>query len=302
MDKITLESDVLGKITGLDVSMLQEYPFFLLTQPPNNSVSVSASQSSQANIMAVSGDGPIIVVAMGIKSTGTCLISLSIQDGGSQRALMNGNCESSIIFGSAGKPYYLPAPLFVPENKNVVARITDTSGSTNNVRISMWGLRITRKTLDLYQKIAKSREGERQYLTTPYFYTMKPTNNSSAKIGALRLSALGSSTQAIDIGGGNHFQMLTLSRTSTGAFTLQINEAATGETLINAPQGQTYAIRDELLCGNGQFPYRMPWPRTFKAGSKLILTLTDLSNANNDIYLVIGGRNIATRLNNRGKD
>ena len=46
-----------GSIIGVNRGRLAEVPYFLLTNPPNNSVAVAASQASPMQVMTISGEG-----------------------------------------------------------------------------------------------------------------------------------------------------------------------------------------------------------------------------------------------------
>ena len=290
--KLTLENAPNGQVTGISRDRLSEYPFFLLTQPPDNSVSVSANQSADAKILSVSSDAPMCALALGHQKTGAMLVQLGINDGATPRWLCNAPVNVATIFGNNGKPYYLPTPLILPEMNILAARFTDVSGSSNAIRFSVWGGRYARPIMDLDGQKKAQREQSRSYMGLPFFYTIIPSPASGQTTGALQLLGNATSQQSIEIIGDSHFQLTQISAVSTGEFSLNIKDAASGESMIDGPAGTNYGISSNLICGDGNFPWKLPFPITYKRGSKMILDIADLSGSTNQIFLTLAGRMI----------
>lgn len=277
-----------GRVLGVDRRRIGELPFFLLTNQPNNEIAVGAFQAAGPYSMRLSGDGPAQIISFAAQRTGAARVYLLIRDGKSEQGLMNGACHIDTIFGSAQKPYYLPEGLYIDEGRALKVVITDLTGFQNNVRLLMNTQRYLNIVSDANLEKAKERLKAREFLTLPYFYTFDN--------GPVTLTALGTSTQSISLLPNFHFQLFQLTSVSTGLFTLDIIDGNTGSSLFDAPQGTHFEVSSGLVCGNGNYPFKLHEPRLYMASQKIIVKLTDRSGAPNTVHLTLGGRNIADRM------
>ncbi len=81
-----------GRIAAVEKRRLYEYPFFILTDPPNNDVVSPANATSPQTAMRVSGEGPVQMTQMGAVQDGThgnVLVRLYIRDGSQQIQISN---------------------------------------------------------------------------------------------------------------------------------------------------------------------------------------------------------------------
>lgn len=278
-----------GRVVAVNRKRLAEYPYFLLTNQPNNKVTVAARSPSQPISMTLGPDGPGQITALSAKRTDADMrVFLLLTDGRMQRGLMNSACHIDTIFGNGQLPYHLPEALYLPEGRALQAILTDFSGSANDVYLTAITQRYTAEQADISLKAARERMKRREYLTTPYWYT--------PNAGKIALTANGTATVAIDIASAHHFQLFQMSVVSDGNFSINIVDNSRGESLIQAPQGKNYEIPSFLLFGTANLPFRFHEPRIFSAGQKIILKLTDLSGAANTVWPTFGGRAIATKM------
>jgi len=277
-----------GSIVAVNRRRIAEQPYFLLTNVPNNSVPILANQSSTVQVMGVSGEGPAQIVSFGHEKTGTARVFLQIQDGRTQRGLMNGACHIDTIMGTGRQPYFLPEALYIDELRSLLVTFTDISAAANAVRFSALCTRFNTQQVDPTLERIRKRMEQRQYLSVPYWYTLDA--------GPVVVGAGLTVQQAITVGQDHHFQIMQMSAVSTGLFDINIVDSQRGESLISAPQDQNYAIGSELILGNANFPYKFHESRLVQTGQRLIVTLTDRSGAPNTVNLTLGGRAIAVRL------
>ena len=273
-----------GTIVGANKRRLMETPFFLMTNPPNNVISMSANASAPTATMRVSGEGPIQLTRMGIKRTGACKVMFQIQDGQDIQALMNAPVHCDAIFGSGGELYPLPEALYLDENRAVAVVLTDISGAPNSATLAAIGAKYRQLQND--QSLNRIKERLQTKLSAPYFYTF---DNSKVTLAA------NESTQVeISIAQDHHFLIHQLSYVSTGTFAIDIVDVAKGESIINAPSGTHFQVPNQLLCGSGKYPFRLNEPVMVFAEQKLLVSLTDTSGSSNDVYLALGGQGLKT--------
>jgi hypothetical protein len=277
-----------GSILGVDRRRVYEKPFSLLTNPPNNRVAMAANQPSALITMDVNGDGPKEVSQLSADYDGACLCSLIMQDGNSSRALMNRKTHVANMFGSAGRPYKLPETLIIDELRQLIAEFTDISGSANSIAPALHTAHYLQIQNDPRLSMIRQRMESRQYLSLPYFYNLDS--------GYAVLTALQSAAFQMSIGTDHHFAIHTITATSTGAFRINIVDVARSESIIYGQAGVDYPVNSALICGDAQYPFKFHEPRLIFSGQKLNITLEDLSNQANTIYLTLGGQAVATKM------
>ena len=109
----TLIQDPSGRILGVDPRVISRIPYALLTNQPNNFVAIPANSSSPFTSITVSGEGPCEIASFAHEKTGACRVSMQIQDGSTQRGLMNRAVHIDTIFGNGQQPYWLPETLYI---------------------------------------------------------------------------------------------------------------------------------------------------------------------------------------------
>jgi len=216
------------------------------------------------------------------------MCSLAIEDGTSQRPLMNQACHIDTVFGDGQRPYILPETLIVDELRAVMSQFVDISGSANTIRPALHSARYMQLQYDPRLIKMRERMEQRQYISLPYFYTFDD--------GKIVLTSGSSDTGMITIANDHHFEIHTIQVASTGVFSLNIVDVSQKESIIDAPGSDDYQVYSNLICGTAQWPFKFHEPRMIFAGQKLLVYVTDLSGSANTIYLTLGGRAIATRM------
>ena len=284
----TLVNNPSGAVMAINSRKLERFPFGLVTNSPDASVSLIAYGANGPISMSISGEGSAEVFAFGMQNTGACRIKLSLMDGQQLRALSNAALNASTIFGDGLTPYPLPEPLLVDALRRIVVEYVNLSGSVNAVRIFGLSRRNGKSHNDENLKIARKKQAPQEFLSLPYFYTFDA--------GVAVLTANQTAEFVMTIGHDNHFLMSQISGVSTGLYDLNIVDVATGESIMNAPQGANYGLSSGLIVGSANYPFCLTEPRLFQIGQKILCRLTDKSAASNTIYLTFGGRAIADRM------
>jgi hypothetical protein len=277
-----------GSIVGVNPKRLQELPYFLLTNRPNNAVTVAANQASPMQVMSVSGEGPAQIVSFSHEKTQDVRVLMQLQNGNAISSLMNGAVHIDTIMGNAGQPYYLSEALYIDELRSLQITYTDISGLGSSVRSVAFAQRYLTQTADPTLKKVKTRMKQRQYLSMPFWYTLDQ--------GPVTLTAGETREVTITMGQDHHFEIFSLSRVATGRFNIAVVDQSTGESLISAPQDQHYPIGDEILFGTGNFPFRYHEPRMIQVGQRLLVTLVNRAGVDNTIHLTMGGRAVALKM------
>lgn len=292
----TLINNADGSVRAVNLKRLNECPYFILTNSPNNALVIPANQAVQQTIMSVSGEGPAAIHAFAAQRTGACRVFMQIQDGARPRGLMNGGCHIDTIFGNylaGSRSYFLPEALYVDETRAVVITLTDISAAPNTVRLSLEAQRLLTRYADHSLSRVRDRMEKRQYLTMPYFYTF-----DGGFVDAL--GPAGTVTNGtITIGQDSHFQLMQLTAVATsglGSFDLNITDVGTGESIINAPLSTNFAVSSGVIVGNAAFPYRFHEPIFYERHTKLLVAITNRVAGTNRVFLTLGGRAIADRL------
>jgi hypothetical protein len=283
------DPNIPGRIIGVNRKRLDEIPYWLLTDLPNNIVTVAARQSSTMQTLILSQIGPMRITNFGIQRSGACRVFLRIQDGSTPRALMNSAIHVDAICGNVGQPYYLPEALYVDEGRTLQAAFTDLSNAPNNIRFVAHGTKWATQQSDPTMERTRQRLEKRQYLSVPYWYTTDGNGPVVVGIGATVVAT-------VTIGQDTHFDLMTLSHVASGLYNINIVHGQTGESLIQGPQEADYQIGSELLFGNGNFPFRFHEPRMFTYGQKLVLTITNRAAGINTIYFAFGGRALTLKM------
>ncbi len=281
-----------GAIEGVNLRKLYEFPFWLTTDSPNPSISVSANSSSPLTSMRVSAAGPAIVNALSVKRTGTALISLNILDGQTPQTLMNQPIHIDAIVGDNTLPYRLAEPIFTNEQRAIMVAFTDLSGSANAFRFVMHAARHTSVQYDPKLEEIQQRLKERQFISMPFWYTTDQ--------GAVTLSASGSSTVGISIAQDHHFLLYKMSVVATSRlFNMQLIDTTKGKSLVDGPGQAGSEVSANLWLGDNTYPFVWPEPILFEAGTKIQVYLTDRSASQNVIYLALHGSIIKTAMGRR---
>ena len=212
---------------------------------------------------------------------------LKFFDVGKNRLLQNRPVHSSLIVGSAQRPFCLPENYFfnVGDSQRVLrCRILDISAAPNTVRLALHGRRFYHKDAnpDVALRMQKTfGQGERAY---SYFLT--PLENDDTTGLPPVLPALGTLTLSMQSDAGADTELKKFMATSTGAFTVNIFDRAKNKFLMNDVVVNTEAF------GNAEFPFIPADSFLLERQKYLFFYLTDLSGLPNTVYLAAAGRRL----------
>jgi hypothetical protein len=279
-----------GHIRAVNRARLFQLPYFLMPNAPNNSVAMTANQSSLQSVATISGGGPGEIVALSHEKTAPCLAMIQIQDGETIRALMNGAIHVDAIFGDRFTPYRMPESLYIDELRSIAFTFTDISGSNNAIRPNTECKRYLQLHVDEHMEKIRSRMEKNQYLSYPYWYTLDRADNTGG--GGITIPAGTTIRETITIGQQSHFEWSKLSGVATSIlFDINIVDVSRGESVFDAPTSTNRPVSAGLVMGNGNFPMNLHQPRLFQIGQRLEVTLVDRSGADNTVHLALGGKN-----------
>ncbi len=262
-------------------------PFILLPNQPSNQIAMSALSPAEA-YATVSSSGPVDVAAFAKSNSAAPRVMLSLQDGSYKQPLMNAAIHADCIFGSARKPYVLPEFLHLNEQRSLQITTTDISGEASTFNPSFWSAQHLALQPDDTNKIGEDRVNEREMATFPFWYTFCA--------GFSTLAALGTGVETIILSQEFDFLLSKLSFVSTGSFKINIKNASTGRSILDAPGSQNYQIDSALFMGDGNFPYTLYMPLRFGSGEKIVITMTDTSDDDNTVFIALGGSGIRNKM------
>jgi hypothetical protein len=273
-----------GRVVGVNKRRLNEGPFFLNTDPPRNSVTVPANQTSNAQDMKVSGEGPVQLTQIGAVQNdthGAVLVRLYMRDGSQSTQISNVPLHINTIAGPGGQMYPLPEGLYIDESRAMVSVFTDLTGDETHARITVVGAKYSKLREDPSLQRVKERLKASEFLSTPQFYGLND--------GAVTLTPYQTQQFQIEISDQHNFEIHQMSKVSTGDFLINIVDLAKDESLINAPRNSNYPMPASLIIGDGSYPYRFHEPPLVFGGGRLLITLVDTSGSSNTIYFTMGG-------------
>ncbi len=273
--------------------MSNEFPFWLTTNQPDNIVTVAAQDTTEIISCGVNGNAPAELFELAYESSqsGQALIQLETNDGERDLALCKSPVHIATIFGVNARgfePYRLPETLLVSEMRRLKITVTNLATDANVIRFAMNATRDRNLAPDPKDALAKAKETDKTRLTYPYFYT--------GDKGAFVMAPNETREESITIDSSYDFRLCQISGLSDGPYSLNIYDAETGESLINALGDTSYNVASTLLVGDGSYPLRFHVPRIIRAASKLIVRITNLSETANTIYLTLGGINLARQM------
>jgi hypothetical protein len=277
-----------GRVVGVNKRMLEFMPFSLLTNAPDTTISIPANITKGPIAMTLSGEGPAQIVSFAKQQTGVSKVFLRMQEGRTIRSLMNGFVHINTLFGDGNTPYPLPEALYIDELRRRYIEIQNLGLGTLDIRPAAGCFRAISVEADPTLVLSRKRQDFRQFLSFPYWYTFDE--------GAVTLTGTAVFEKTITIGGDHHFQLLQLMQSSESLFDINVTDMNTGESLIQAPLGNTYPVASEILFGDSNYPYCLMTPRLFQSGQKILIRLRNRVAGTNVVYVTLGGRAIADRL------
>lgn len=270
---------------------LNNLPFFLCADQPDNSFTVPSLGVSDILSFGVNGRGPAEVCRWSIKATdaNNALVSISINEGPNDVPIMNSASLVSNIFGTNLNPYPLPESLYIDDLRKIKMWFTNLNSVDNAFRPVLRARQNLGMTFDPNATLGRIQLQDKLRVTMPYFYT--PDG------GGVTITASTTQDIPISIDPNYDFFLKQISyRATSTSLLLDIIDANTNRSLVCAPQDRHYPVNIALLAGSGAFPGRIHHPVCFHAGQRIILRFSDTSGSDNIVYITLGGRNVARRM------
>ena len=255
---------------------------------PAGAASVTLAGSASADLEFVIDDqGHFDWKCLIGASTGAYV--LKFYDVGKNRLLQNKPVHSSCIVGSAQRPFCLPENYFfnVGDSQRVLrCRVTDISGNSNTIRLALHGRRFYHKDADPDVALKMQSvfgQGERTYS-----YFLAPLENDDTTGLPPTLPANGTLTLSMqsDAGADTELKKFMAASTTGGAFTVNIFDRSKNKFLMN-----DVVVNTETF-GNAEFPFIPADSFLLERQKYLLFYLTDLSGADNVVYLAAAGRRL----------
>ena len=253
--------------------------------PDGSAVTVLAANGKQTIDFVIDDQGHFDWKYLVGQSTGAYVIKFF--DVGRNRELQNRPVHSSLIVGSAQRPFLLPEAYFfnVGDSQRVMrCEIRDISGSTNTVRLALHGRRFYHKDADPdvaleMQKVFGSGEKTYSYFLTPMEFD--PVTGAPPVI-----AANGKRTFTMQSDAGADTEIVKLMAVSTGNFSVSIFDRSKNKYIMND------VVINGNAFGNAEFPFILADSYLLERQKYLLFYLTDLSGAPNTVYMAAAGRRL----------
>lgn len=212
---------------------------------------------------------------------------LTFFDVGKNRELQNRPVHSSLIVGSAQRPFALPESYFfnVGDSQRVLrCKIRDISAAPNTVRLALHGRRFYHKDSD--PDVAQAM---REYFGSgekTYSYFLVPLEADATTGATPPIPASGKLTLSMQSDAGADTEIKKWMATSQGDFSVSIFDRAKNKFLMNDVVINTNAF------GNAEFPFIPADSFLLERQKYLLYYLTDLSGFQNQVYLAAAGRRL----------
>jgi len=219
------------------------------------------------------------------QSTGAYVITFF--DVGRNRELQNRPVHSSLIVGSAQRPFVLPEAYFfnVGDSQRALrCRIRDISGNSNTVRMTLHGRRFYHKDADPDVALEMQRvfgSGEKTYS-----YFLVPSEFDPVTGAPPVIAANGTRTFTLQSDSGADTELVKWMAISTGDFSVNVFDRAKNKFLMND------VVISGNAFGNAEFPFILADSFLLERQKYLLFYLKDLSGAENTVYLAAAGRRL----------
>ena len=189
--------------------------------------------------------------------------TLRLRDSGTRNFWFDSVVNSANMVGINTLPLKLPVPKSLKGDSTLFYEITDTSVAGNTVHIVLSGYEIV-PDVDL------------SYLG--------PTRDFMAYVIDATLAASQVLETNIKIDKSKNFVITHIVGNSTGAYSFQLSDSASGYTAFSNDK-----VRSAAFVGTAQFPRELASPIPMRGNSVLKYNLTDLSIGANTIQIVLIG-------------
>lgn len=198
----------------------------------------------------------------------------------------------TLVGGDAGRPYRWPCTYWISADtdgaKGLFVRFRNLAAASNTVRFALHGRRwyhtqAGSRIADRIQGIYRSRSR-----VMPFFYT----TDAFAQIpGGIGTGTLNRTVRFDDVSWTEVFKM---TRVSTARFLVRIVETATQKRLMGGRSATELGlrIRDDLVFGDGEFPFLLWESNLFEPNFKLDFQMLNQSASANTVWITLGCRKI----------
>jgi hypothetical protein len=230
-----------------------------------------------------------------IMGVSTGAYSLKFFDNGRNRELQNRPIHSSLIVGSAQRPFKLPEPYFLnvgDSQRTVKCTITDLTGSTNTVRLVIYGRRWYHKEAEPDIAVAMTQQlggGD-----VPYTYFLAPEENDPTTGLGVLVPANGTRKLTFQSDAHSDTELTKWMAISTGPFTVLELDNSKNKFLMNDE------VHSDNAFGNAEFPFIPADSFLLERQKYLIMTVKDISGAPNRVTAAAAGRRL-TFMGNVGR-
>lgn len=254
--------------------------------PPSGASSVVLAANGRARLDFVIDDqGHFDWKYLLGQSTGAYVIKFF--DVGRNRELQNRPIHSSLIVGSAQRPFLLPEAYFfnVGDSQRVMTcEIRDISGAPNTVRLALHGRRFYHKDADpdvalKMQEVFGS--GEKTYT-----YFLAPQEYDQVTGAPPVIAANGTRVFSMQSDAGADTEIVKWMATSTGDFSVNIFDRSKNKYIMND------VVVNGNAFGNAEFPFILADSYLLERQKYLLFYLKDLSGSQNTVYLAAAGRRL----------
>lgn len=222
-----------------------------------------------------------------IMGVSTGAYSLKFFDVGRSRELQNRPIHSSLIVGSAQRPFKLPEPYFlnVGDSQRVVkCQILDLSGQSNTIRLAIYGRRLYHKEADPDVSVAMTDQvgdGDK-----PYSYFLAPEENDPTTGAGVVVPANGTRKFTFQSDAHSDTEITKWMGISTGPFTVLEFDNSKNKFLMSD------VVHSDNAFGNAEFPFIPADSFLLERQKYLIMTVKDISGNPNTVTLAAAGRRL----------
>jgi len=191
--------------------------------------------------------------------------------------------------GTGRRMFKLPEPyLFNVEDKErrIVCRVKNITASPNTIRLTLVGRRYYIRDAKPDIDVLIGDSIGRRWRTNTYFLVPKEVD----KFGIPpTLAGNGSARRTFVMDNDADTSIMKLMAVSTGAFSFRIKEEDTNRELSNG------TLHSDNGWGTADFPFFLSDSWFIERNKRLFVDITDLTGANNVIYLTMAGRRLELR-------
>ena len=210
-------------------------------------------------------------VMVGINSYYTQPFKINITNAFTGESLFTTNADVRIITGDGKNTFVCPKPVIFRKTESIELKVNNIGTSAGDIDIVLIGYRDLHGKQFYPEKLPEAKYKFERFYVLPFNFILNANQT---------LSDIKSISKEFD------FQWEIFNSYSTGPYTLQVRDGFVNEDFFEGN------VRGDLITGNGQYPFYLPIPYTFKGGTNIKVTAVDISGASNTIQIVFIGYKI----------